>query len=179
MASDKQYTYTWAHDSAESTAHYRDMQGAASVPDLLTLALANARSANEALLPWATGPKPNNLGNTFTPDPWHASACAERACVYIERAQALMLSQALAAPAQGHHEAIVTRSTLQNFYLALSGPDGYGDKGTAHSYIDVYAELLAPMRERAVEVLEIGVGPEALSLRLWRAFFPRALIVGI
>ena len=35
-------------------------------------------------------------------------------------------------------------------------PDGYGDKGTAHSYIEVYESLLAPMRETARSILEIG-----------------------
>jgi len=96
MADDRQYTYTWEHGSPEMAAHYRDLRGQASVQDLLLLALANARSADEALPPWATGPDLNNCGKRWTPDPWHASACAERACVYIERVQSKLLSEALA-----------------------------------------------------------------------------------
>jgi hypothetical protein len=93
----RQYSYTWTHGSAEQVAHIRDMQGHASLPDLLLLALANARSADEALPPHATGPDLNNSGQKFTPDPWHASACAERACVYIERVRAKLLSEALSS----------------------------------------------------------------------------------
>ena len=95
MSDRQQYSYTWEHGSAESAAHNRDMQGKASLTDLLLLALVNARSADEALPPHATGPQINNCGDKFTPDTWHASACAERACVYIERVRAKLLSEAL------------------------------------------------------------------------------------
>jgi hypothetical protein len=90
MSDRQQYTYNWGPGSAESAAHYRDMQRQATVDDLLLLALANARSADEALPPYATGPESNNMGDTFTPDPWHASACVERACAYLERIRALL-----------------------------------------------------------------------------------------
>ena len=69
--------------------------------------------------------------------------------------------------------------TLQEIYNQRTTPDGYGDKGTAHSYIEVYESLLAPMRETARAVLEIGVGPAALSLRMWNVYFPNALVVGV
>jgi len=98
MSNLKQYKYTWEAGSPESLAHLRDMQGKATVDDLLLLALVNARSADEALPPWATGPEKNNLGNAFTPDPWHASACAERACCYIERVHAILATPAQKTP---------------------------------------------------------------------------------
>lgn len=68
---------------------------------------------------------------------------------------------------------------LHDIYITRTTPDGYGDKGTAHSYIEVYERLLAPMRETAKAVLEIGVGPQALSLRMWCIYFPNAEIAGI
>jgi hypothetical protein len=83
----EQYSYTWAHGSPEWAAHQRQLDEKASVDDLLFLALVNARSADEALPPHATGPEKNNSGETFTPDPCHASACAERAGAYLYQAR--------------------------------------------------------------------------------------------
>jgi SAM-dependent methyltransferase len=68
---------------------------------------------------------------------------------------------------------------LQDIYGKRTTPDGYGDKGTAHSYIPIYEALLGPIRSTARAVLEIGVGPQALSLQMWREFFPNATIFGI
>jgi len=89
----EQYTFKWQHGSPESMAHYRDMNGTATVDDLLFLALVNSTSADEALPPWATWPEKNNLGAAFPSDPWHASACSERACAYIQRARGLLAAQ--------------------------------------------------------------------------------------
>lgn len=56
------------------------------------------------------------------------------------------------------------------------------DKGTTHSYIDLYDNLLCPRRESAKNVLEIGIGdflPEGKnggSIQMWRDFFPNATI---
>lgn len=86
----QQYTYTWAHGSPELAAHLRNVNGKATVDDLLFLALVNITSADEALPPWATGPDKNNTGDAFTPDTWHASACAERARAYVMRARATL-----------------------------------------------------------------------------------------
>jgi hypothetical protein len=52
------------------------------------------------------------------------------------------------------------------------------DKGTAHSYIDVYEELFAPYRDRDVTVAEIGVAYGG-SLLLWNEYFASARIIGI
>lgn len=56
---------------------------------------------------------------------------------------------------------------------------GYcSDKGTVHSYIEVYEEILAPYRERAVNVLEIGLF-QGDSLRMWEQYFTNAKVYGI
>ena len=52
------------------------------------------------------------------------------------------------------------------------------DKGSVHSYIPVYEELLAPYRETALNVLEIGLFNGA-SLRMWEEYFTRAAVLGI
>lgn len=84
---DEQYSYRWTPESPEVLAHLRNMAGTATVDDLLFLALVNTTTADEALPPWATGPDKNNSGNAFMPDPWHASACAERAGAYLRQAR--------------------------------------------------------------------------------------------
>jgi hypothetical protein len=59
------------------------------------------------------------------------------------------------------------------------------DKGTAAAgklspkgYTRRYARYLAPLREEPIRLIEIGVRGGA-SIRMWEAFFPRALIHGI
>ncbi|MBB6474929.1 class I SAM-dependent methyltransferase [Sphaerisporangium rubeum] len=62
------------------------------------------------------------------------------------------------------------------------GTDKYG---TLHWYTPHYARYLAPLRDRPVRLLEIGVGgyqdPAAggASLRMWQRYFPRGLIYGL
>ncbi len=59
------------------------------------------------------------------------------------------------------------------------------DKQGGHCYAGHYQHHFAPWRHRALRVLEIGVGgledPRAggESLRMWKAYFTRAAIVGI
>lgn len=59
------------------------------------------------------------------------------------------------------------------------------DKAGAHNYTPNYEAHFRPIRKKSLTVLEIGVGgnqsPESggSSLRMWRAYFPRARIVGI
>ena len=56
------------------------------------------------------------------------------------------------------------------------------DKGTTHSYIDLYDKLLCSKKESAKHVLEIGIGdflPEGQnggSILMWHNFFPNATI---
>ena len=51
------------------------------------------------------------------------------------------------------------------------------DKGTAHSYLEVYDDLFASMQAHA-DVLEIGVFHGG-SLKLWEAYFSSGDIVGL
>ncbi len=52
------------------------------------------------------------------------------------------------------------------------------DKGSVHSYLPVYEELLKPYRETANNVLEIGLFNGA-SLVLWESYFTKAKVFGI
>jgi beta-1,4-mannosyl-glycoprotein beta-1,4-N-acetylglucosaminyltransferase len=74
---------------------------------------------------------------------------------------------------------MLAMKTLREIYEQRTTPDGYGDKGTAHSYIEVYEKMLEPMRTTARHVLEIGVGPQAMSLRMWKEYFPNATVDGV
>ena len=66
---------------------------------------------------------------------------------------------------------------LSSIYPDFSNDDGHGDKGTAHSYIEIYEEILRPFRD-CETVYEIGVA-YGLSLRMWREYFTKARIFGI
>lgn len=56
------------------------------------------------------------------------------------------------------------------------------DKGTAHSYINLYESLLSTRRESAKHVLEIGIGdflPDGQnggSIQMWHKYFPNAIV---
>lgn len=52
------------------------------------------------------------------------------------------------------------------------------DKGTRHSYIDVYETLFAPYRRKRTRVLEIGV-KGGHSLGLWADYFTSGQVTGI
>jgi hypothetical protein len=47
------------------------------------------------------------------------------------------------------------------------------DKGTTHSYIGVYEEVLGPFRDEEIHLLEIGAG---WSTPMWLEFFPNGSI---
>lgn len=66
-------------------------------------------------------------------------------------------------------------NTLKNIYYALCKQGYETDKGTVHSYLDVYEEILAPYRETAENILEIGVF-KGHSLRLWTEYFKGGVI---
>lgn len=69
--------------------------------------------------------------------------------------------------------------TLAEIYQPYAAPDARSgcDKGTVHSYIESYAELLAPYRETADRVLEIGI-MGGHSLRMWEEFFDNSDVHG-
>jgi hypothetical protein len=47
-----------------------------------------------------------------------------------------------------------------------------------HNYLELYDPILSPLRDREVKLLEIGIHRGG-SLKLWRDYFSRGLIVGI
>lgn len=68
---------------------------------------------------------------------------------------------------------------LHEIYQAHKEPYGWGDKGTAHRYIDTYEKLFTQFRNRGnITLLEIGVC-HGHSLRMWREYLPKARIIGI
>jgi len=52
------------------------------------------------------------------------------------------------------------------------------DKGTDHSYIDIYEQLFQPFRQLPVTLLELGVKAGG-SMWLWHHYFERGKIFGI
>lgn len=68
--------------------------------------------------------------------------------------------------------------TLQQIWQRLKEQGYETDKGSVHSYIPVYEKLLAPYRETALNVLEIGLF-NGNSMRMWREYFTNATIHGI
>ncbi len=68
--------------------------------------------------------------------------------------------------------------TLAQIYARHSGGTKFNDKGTSHDYIGVYESLLAPYRETAKRVVEIGVF-DGHSLRMFAEYFTNAEVHGI
>lgn len=65
------------------------------------------------------------------------------------------------------------KADLAEIYTRYQGPEGGGDKGTIHSYIPIYAELLKPN----ADLLEIGVW-EGHSLAMFQEFFT-GIVLGL
>lgn len=68
--------------------------------------------------------------------------------------------------------------TLAEIYENYKSPASFGDKGTVHSYIEIYEHLLAPYRLTATRVIEIGI-LTGVSLRMWEDFFFKSTVHGI
>ena len=66
--------------------------------------------------------------------------------------------------------------SLQEAYEPYQMPDAGGDKGTAHSYIDIYGKEIPA--EKNVSLLEIGVWA-GHSLKMWADYLPDSRIVGL
>ena len=66
---------------------------------------------------------------------------------------------------------------LSEIYEKYKNDDHHGDKGTIHTYIDAYDNMLTPYRNNST-VLEIGIY-EGLSLMMWNEYFNNSKIVGI
>lgn len=67
--------------------------------------------------------------------------------------------------------------TLNEIYEKYQSPEGHGDKGTAHTYIDEYERLLAPYRKGSI-VLEIGLC-HGESMRMWEEYFIDSKVIGV
>ena len=70
-----------------------------------------------------------------------------------------------------------TMKTLSEIYINYQFPEGHGDKGTAHTYIDEYEKLLGDRRDN-ITILEIGVR-YGHSIRMWNEYFTNSNIVGV
>ena len=69
--------------------------------------------------------------------------------------------------------------SLQEIYYQYSAPEGSGDKGTAHSYIEhFYSKIFDSVRFNHLKFLEIGVST-GLSLEMWGEYFENSEITGI
>jgi hypothetical protein len=68
--------------------------------------------------------------------------------------------------------------TLQTIWERLAKEGYKSDKGDIHSYLPLYEEILAPYRNTAKNVLEIGLF-RGDSLRLWESYFLNANVYGI
>ena len=66
--------------------------------------------------------------------------------------------------------------TLQEAYKPYQMSDGGGDKGTAHSYIEVYSEHIPAAKNKSL--LEIGVWA-GHSLKMWADYLPGSRILGL
>jgi cephalosporin hydroxylase len=67
--------------------------------------------------------------------------------------------------------------TLREVYNDTRLGTKYGDKGTVHSYIEVYEKYIEPKRVNC-NILELGVG-YGESLIMWEDYIEKGLVVGV
>ena len=68
---------------------------------------------------------------------------------------------------------------LSEIYKKFSAPEGSGDKGTAHSYIEnYYHQKFDKIKFNKLNILEIGVST-GLSLEMWCEYFTNSNIIGV
>lgn len=65
---------------------------------------------------------------------------------------------------------------LAEIYKRYSSPDAGGDKGTAHSYIEIYEAELS--KTTGITLLEIGVW-EGHSVAMWQEYFTDSEVIGV
>lgn len=53
-----------------------------------------------------------------------------------------------------------------------------GDRGTLHSYIQLYEVLMAPLRTQPMQILELGVF-QGHGVMLWHEYFERGVVHGV
>lgn len=69
-----------------------------------------------------------------------------------------------------------TNVTLQDIYPKYASSHGGGDKGTDHTYIDIYQREMT--RRYGASLLEIGVW-EGHSIAMWQEYFEDGYVLGI
>jgi hypothetical protein len=70
------------------------------------------------------------------------------------------------------------KKKLQESYEKFKGPCGDGDKGTFHSYIDIYDEIFSKFYKDEFNFLEIGI-LNGKSIHLWNDYFEKANIFAV
>jgi hypothetical protein len=65
---------------------------------------------------------------------------------------------------------------LQTVYEKYMDKEGWGDKGTLHSYIEIYEKNMD--RKHDIDILEIGV-QKGHSIRMWQDYFMNSNVYGI
>lgn len=67
--------------------------------------------------------------------------------------------------------------SLEEIYQSYQTPVGDGDKGTLHTYIPVYQQLLDKYRD-SCNFIEIGVSL-GYSMKMWMEYFTNSRLIGI
>jgi hypothetical protein len=70
----------------------------------------------------------------------------------------------------------VNVKTLQEVYENYMDKEGWGDKGTLHTYIEIYEEHMN--KKSNIDILEIGV-QKGHSIRMWQDYFDNSNVYGI
>jgi hypothetical protein len=70
----------------------------------------------------------------------------------------------------------VNMKNLQSVYENYMDAAGWGDKGTLHSYIEIYEEHMN--KKQDIDILEIGV-QKGHSIRMWQDYFINSNVYGI
>ena len=65
---------------------------------------------------------------------------------------------------------------LHDAYKNYMAPYGWGDKGTCHSYIDIYEKEMT--KKSNIDILEIGV-KYGHSIKMWQDYFTDSNVYGI
>jgi len=66
--------------------------------------------------------------------------------------------------------------SLSIIYSRFSAKDGGGDKGTAHSYIEIYEKEMT--KTDGISLLEIGVW-QGHSIKMWQEYFTDSEVIGV
>lgn len=67
-------------------------------------------------------------------------------------------------------------NSLQKVYEKYMDAEGWGDKGTLHSYIEIYEKEMN--KTDGINILEIGV-QRGHSIRMWQDYFTNSNVYGI